>query len=49
MPLVVAHATFGIQKKVIWKVLDVYVQYGKTQRADFYGDILDDWSPQGEK
>jgi hypothetical protein len=48
MPLVVAHATFGAQNKVTRKVLDAYVQYGKTERADLYEDILNDWSPQEE-
>jgi hypothetical protein len=49
MPLVVAHATFGAQYKVARKVLDAYVHYGKTERADLYGDILNDWLPQEEE
>jgi hypothetical protein len=49
MPLVVAHATYGAQFKVARKVLDAYVHYGKTERADLYGDILNDWSPQEEE
>jgi hypothetical protein len=36
------------KKKVARKVLDAYVHYGKTERADLYGDILNDWSPQEE-
>jgi len=46
MPLVVAHATFGYQSKVIQDVLAAYVEYGKKERADLYGDILNDWTPQ---
>jgi hypothetical protein len=48
MPLVVAHAMFGAQSKVARKVLDAYVHYGKTEQADLYGDILNNWSPQEE-
>jgi hypothetical protein len=28
--------------------LDAYVHYGKTEQADLYGDILNNWSPQEE-
>jgi hypothetical protein len=48
MPLVVVHAMFGAQSKVARKVLDAYVHYGKTEQADLYGDILNNWSPQEE-
>jgi hypothetical protein len=48
MPLVVVHAMFGAQCKVARKVLDAYVHYGKMERADLYGDILNDCSPQEE-
>jgi hypothetical protein len=44
----VVHAMFGAQSKVARKVLDAYVHYGKTEWADLYGDILNDWSPQEE-
>jgi hypothetical protein len=47
LPLVVAHATFGVQNSVIQEVLAAYIEYGKKERPDLYGDdFFKDWTPQ---
>lgn len=46
LPLVVAHATFGVQRAILQDVLSAYVEYGKTECKDLYGDLLNDWVPQ---
>ena len=48
MPLVVSHATYGVQAKVARKVLSAYVDYAKKEMPDFYGKILDEWVPPPE-
>ena len=49
MPLVVSHATFGVQVSVLRDVLTAYVEYGRKERAEFYDGILDDWVPPAKE
>jgi hypothetical protein len=48
MPLVVSHATYGVQLDVARQVLTAYHDYAKEERSDFYGMILDEWEPPPE-
>lgn len=49
MPLTVAHATYGAQVAKIDEVLTLYADYARNEKADFYGDILDDWTLQSTR
>lgn len=44
MKLVVSHATFGAQDAVTQAVLEEYVKYGKQERSELYGTLLDDYN-----
>jgi len=49
MPLVVAHATFGVQRGELHDIIAAYLDYARKERADFYGGILDGFVPPDDE
>mmetsp|Transcript_598 Transcript_598/g.1259 ORF Transcript_598/g.1259 Transcript_598/m.1259 type:complete len:125 (+) Transcript_598:428-802(+) len=43
MPLVVAHASFSYQAKMHHEILSLWKEWAENERADFYGNLLDEW------
>lgn len=43
MPLVVAHASYSHQYELHHEILTMWAEWAKRERADFYGNLLDEW------
>mmetsp|Transcript_7162 Transcript_7162/g.15637 ORF Transcript_7162/g.15637 Transcript_7162/m.15637 type:complete len:489 (-) Transcript_7162:127-1593(-) len=43
MPLVVAHASYAHHYQLHHEILTMWAEWAKRERADLYGNLLDDW------